>query len=110
MTGAYSVRVDELNAWWMPPAVFEQQRRGFADCGLRAEPNTWVTISPGGSHQPRRRPSPRTVPGGCLLSLDGDLDVDAEHPGKDRGGKFGGEDERCGGAVLSGLETDLLEA
>jgi hypothetical protein len=27
--------------------------------------------------------------------LDGDLDVDAEHPGEDSGGQFGGEGERA---------------
>ena len=47
---------------------------------------------------------------GCLLPLDGDLDVHAEHPGEDRGGQFGGEGEQRGGSVLPGLQADLLEA
>lgn len=50
------------------------------------------------------------VPGGCLLPLDGDFDVDPEHPGEDRGGDFGGEREQRGGAVLFGPDSDLVEA
>jgi hypothetical protein len=36
--------------------------------------------------------------------------VDPEHPGEDRGGDFGGEGERRGGAVLLGPNPDLVEA
>ncbi|MGP3925956.1 hypothetical protein [Streptomyces sp. 8N616] len=42
--------------------------------------------------------------------MDGDLNVDAEHPREDGSGEFGGEGEQCGGAVLSGLQPDLLQA
>ncbi|MFJ1549278.1 hypothetical protein [Streptomyces sp. NPDC088246] len=41
--------------------------------------------------------------------MDGDLDMDAEHPGEDGCGEFGGEGEEGGGAVLSGLNPDLVE-
>ncbi|WP_329223336.1 hypothetical protein OG352_38500 [Streptomyces sp. NBC_01485] len=41
--------------------------------------------------------------------MDGDLDVDAEYPGEDGGGQFGGEGEECGGAVLPGSDPDLTE-
>lgn len=37
------------------------------------------------------------------------MDVDAEYPGEDGGGQFGGEGEQCGGAVLPGPDPDLVE-
>ena len=40
---------------------------------------------------------------------DGDVDVDAEHAGEDRGGEFGGELEQGGGAGWAGLDADLVE-
>ena len=49
------------------------------------------------------------VPGGGALPLDGDLDVDAEHAGEDRGGDLGGEGEQGGGAGLAGVQADVLQ-
>jgi hypothetical protein len=44
------------------------------------------------------------------LPLDGDFDVDSEHPSEDRSGDFGGEAEQRGGAVLLGPDPDFVEA
>ncbi|MEU6019722.1 hypothetical protein ABZ826_39005 [Streptomyces sp. NPDC047515] len=37
------------------------------------------------------------------------MDVDAEYPGEDGGGQFGGEGEQRGGAVLPKPDPDLVE-
>src|SRR5437763_635310 len=50
------------------------------------------------------------VAGRGVLPRDGDLDVDAEQPGEDGGGKFGGEAEQCGGAALRGAQSELAQA
>lgn len=49
------------------------------------------------------------VAAGRVLPLDGDLDVNAEHPGEDRGGDLGGEGEQGGGPVLLGPNVDLVQ-
>ncbi|MCT2548111.1 hypothetical protein [Streptomyces atratus] len=49
------------------------------------------------------------VTAGCLLPLEGDLDVDVEHPGQDHGREFGGEGEQGGGVVLLGPDADLVQ-
>ncbi len=41
--------------------------------------------------------------------MDGDLDVDAEHAGQDRGGDLGGEGEQGGGSGLAGVQADVLQ-
>lgn len=41
--------------------------------------------------------------------MDGDLDVDAEHAGEDRGGDLGGEGEQGGGSGLAGVQADVLQ-
>ncbi|MFD5121054.1 hypothetical protein [Streptomyces sp. NPDC058385] len=51
---------------------------------------------------PRRLSKINAFAAECLLPLDGNLDVDAEHPGEDRGGEFGGEGEQGSPAVLLG--------
>lgn len=43
------------------------------------------------------------------LPGDGDGDVDAEHAGEQCGGQVGGELEQCGGAGLSGLDSEFAE-
>ncbi|GAA3482104.1 hypothetical protein GCM10018966_066360 [Streptomyces yanii] len=45
-----------------------------------------------------------------MLPLDGDFDVDTEHPGEDRGGDFGRESEQRGGAILLGPDPDSVKA
>jgi hypothetical protein len=42
--------------------------------------------------------------------LYGDLDMDAEHAGEDGGGDLGGEGEQSGGAGLTGVQADVLQA
>jgi hypothetical protein len=37
------------------------------------------------------------------------LDVDAEHPGEDRGGEFHGEGEQGSGPVLLGANADFVQ-
>ena len=49
------------------------------------------------------------VSGGGVLPGDGDADVDAEHPGEDGCGKFGGELEKRGGACLRWVDADGFE-
>lgn len=50
------------------------------------------------------------VAGAGVLPFDGDLDVDAEQPGEDGGGKFGGEAEQWGGAALRGAQSELAQS
>ena len=50
------------------------------------------------------------VAGGGVLPGDCDLDVDAEQPGEDGGGKFDGEVEQCGGEALGGAQAELAQA
>src|ERR1022692_3950726 len=49
------------------------------------------------------------VPGRGALPCDGDGDVDAEHPGEQRGGQVGGEREQRGGTGLPGIDAELTE-
>ncbi|MES9511021.1 hypothetical protein ABWJ92_32260 [Streptomyces sp. NPDC000609] len=45
----------------------------------------------------------------CLLPLDGELDVDAEHSGEDRGGELDGEDELDFRSALLGTDAGLVQ-
>src|SRR5271166_2013786 len=50
------------------------------------------------------------VSGRGLLPNHGGFDVDAEHSSEDRGGKFGGEGEQCGGPGLAGSDVESVES
>ena len=50
------------------------------------------------------------VSGGGVLPGDGDVDVDAEHPGEDGCGEFGGELEERGGSCLPWVDADGFES